>query len=214
MRDFTVMEQDKSDGIQLTDDAPLASDDQPTADALGRSNGHANASGAHSPRDVRLRLREAGYLPIPVRGKIPPLTDWQKKLDVTADEIASWDAEYPNARSTGVLTLKTVAIDIDLLKHPEAADAVEKMVRERFGSRGKVLVRFGQRPKRLIPLRTDAPFKKKQVAFEAESKKPPAIEILCDGQHFVVDGIHPDTNQPYAWLDGSPMEVKHADLQP
>jgi putative DNA primase/helicase len=173
---------------------------------------------ASTPRDIRLRLREAGYSPIPVNGKEPVFKGWQRKLDATADEIASWDTKYPSARNTGILARDTAAIDIDLLHYPEAADAVEEMVRERFGSRGKILVRFGQRPKRLIPLRADALFKKKKVVFvdvktpPGDKAKPPAIEILGDGQQFVADGIHPDTEQPYDWRNGSLIEVKRHEL--
>jgi hypothetical protein len=28
------------------------------------------------------------------------------------------------------------------------------------------------------------------------------IELLCDGQQIVVDGIHTDTHQPYRWPNG------------
>ena len=154
---------------------------------------------APSPRDVRLRLQERGYSPISGEGKEPSLPAWQKKLTVTANEIASWDAKYPAARNTGIITRNTAGIDIDILNHHAAADAVEELVRQRFGSRGKVLVRFGQRPKRLIPMRTDAPFKKKKVAFldptAAEGAKPPAVEYPLR-RSAVRGGRHSSRHQP------------------
>ena len=38
------------------------------------------------------------------------------------------------------------------------------------------------------------------------------LELLCDGQQIIVDGVHPDTRKPYAWFGGSPGEIKHQDL--
>ena len=30
--------------------------------------------------------------------------------------------------------------------------------------------------------------------------------MLCGGQQFVTDGIHPDTKEPYTWREESPLE--------
>ena len=43
---------------------------------------------------------------------------------------------------------------------PEAVDAAVALVHERFGDRGKILLRYGHRPKVAIPFQTDTPFKK------------------------------------------------------
>ena len=65
------------------------------------------------------------------------------------------------------------------------------------GSKGEVLLRIGLPPKRAIPLRTNAPFKKIVVALIAPNSKPgdkpQKIEVLGDGQQIAVAGIHPDT---------------------
>jgi hypothetical protein len=108
---------------------------------------------------LRQRLRAAGYSPVPVEGKIPPMPGWQTKHDVNDDEIALWSASYGYAVNTGILTRLVPVLDIDIL-HEEAAEAVEALARDRFEEGGPVLVRIGRAPKRAIPFRTDAPFKK------------------------------------------------------
>src|SRR5262245_59654181 len=152
-----------------------------------------------TPTQVRLRLHRGGFCPIPVCGKAPSLPGWQKMVDANDATIELWERVCPYDESTGIITRNTPGLDIDF-KDEEAAEALEELARERFGSRGVVLVRIGQAPKRLIPLRTEAPFKKIRRAFIAPSGpapdgKDPTIEILGDGQQFVAFGIHPGTQQ-------------------
>src|SRR5512147_3183220 len=33
------------------------------------------------------------------------------------------------------------------------------------------------------------------------------VEALADGQQFVAFAVHPDTKQPYRWLDSNPLDV-------
>jgi hypothetical protein len=76
-----------------------------------------------------------------------------------------------------------------------------------------VLVRFGRRPKRAILFRTLAPFPKLVANFVVPGGAPgEKVEMLCDGQQVVVDGVHPETGKPYSWFGGAPGEVKHDDL--
>src|SRR5262249_52075607 len=76
------------------------------------------------------------------------------------------------------------------------------LAREHFEEHGDIYVRIGLPPKRLIPLRTDAPFDKLRCVFNAPDGSEHKVEILASGQQFVVDGIHPDTGKPYAWFGG------------
>jgi hypothetical protein len=156
---------------------------------------------------VRLALLAAGFTPTPVDGKIPPMPGWQEKLNPTVEEVASWERGYPHCRNTGILTRDTGTFDIDILK-PEAAEAIEELVRERFGNRGKLLVRVGKAPKRAIPFRAITPFNKLSAKFRGGDK----LEFLCDGQMVVVHGTHPDTKRPYTWQDGALWEVEREDL--
>jgi AAA domain/Bifunctional DNA primase/polymerase, N-terminal len=166
---------------------------------------------AENKTELRQALRHAGFSPIPVEGKIPAPKAWQQKVNCNAEEIASWSRFFPEAASTGILTRATPTIDIDIL-NPEAAEAIEALARERFEERGYFLVRIGQAPKRAIPLRTDAPFKKIVGNVIAPDGSEQKIELLGDGQQVVVFGIHPSTGKPYSWHGGEPGAVRWEDL--
>jgi hypothetical protein len=158
------------------------------------------------------RLLHAGYMPLPVRGKIPPLTAWQKKTETNPDEIDVWSKVFPDAKSTGLLTQKLPALDLDILDE-QAAEAAEQLVRERFEEKGYVLVRIGRAPKRAIPFRTNDPFKKILVNLIAPNgNEGQKIELLADGQQLVSFGLHEDTGQPYRWFGGEPGAIKREDL--
>ena len=60
--------------------------------------------------------------------------------------------------------------------------------------------------------RTSAPFSKITRNLVAPNGKPERIEILCDGQQVVVDGIHPGTRKPYACHKVPLGEIPHDDL--
>jgi hypothetical protein len=162
--------------------------------------------------EIRLALRANGYSPIPVLGKRPLITEWQKKVGAPAAEIAGWAIQYQAMVSTGILTAHTPAIDIDVLIAP-AADAVEDLLRDRFDDAGALLCRFGNAPKRALLFRTETPFSKLAAHFKAPDGSFQKVEILGDGQQLVVDGIHPDTGAPYRWArDQSPATVPWTDL--
>jgi hypothetical protein len=168
------------------------------------------------PREKRLQLVRAGFVPVPLFGKEPPaygknnqrkgFGGWQKLSDVSEEQIDMWAKTWPDAGNTGILTERAPAIDIDIM-NDEAADAVEQLARERFEEHGNILVRFGQAPKRAILLRTDEPFSKIVANVVAPDGTEEKIEVLADGQQLVVDGIHPDTQKPYSWHGGQPWET-------
>jgi AAA domain/Bifunctional DNA primase/polymerase, N-terminal len=161
---------------------------------------------------TRLKLREAGYSPIPVEGKIPRFNEWEKLAGATEEDITSWTVTRPTFTNTGGLTARMPTVDIDI-KNPEAAEAAEQLVRDRFGDTGRVLVRVGNAPKRAIPFQTAKPFPKISVNFvSSDGKTDQKIEFLCNGQQVVVDGVHPDTHRPYTWFGGIPGEVRLVDL--
>jgi hypothetical protein len=162
----------------------------------------------------RLELRKAGYLPIPVEGKIPPLQEWEKRTNTNDKEIELWEKVFPRAKNNGLLTRPMPTFDIDIT-NPEAAVAIEELVRERFEERGYILIRIGRAPKRAIPFRTNTPFKKitRNLEIPGHEDKQEKLELLADGQQMVAFGIHPDTGKPYTWHGGEPGEkIKLADL--
>ena len=160
---------------------------------------------------LRQALADAGFSPIPCQGKRPPMEGWEKKLITNPAEIVMWARLFPNADNAGILTRTTPTIDSDIL-NPEAAEAIEALIRERLEERGYILVRTGRAPKRAIPLRTDAPFKKIVGNVIAPDGSKQKVELLGDGQQVVVFGIHPETGRPYGWHGGEPGTVRWEEL--
>ena len=161
---------------------------------------------------LRLKLRAAGYAPLPLIGKRPAMEEWSQKLNVSPDEIALWPKLYPHARNTGALTRMMPVIDADIT-NPEAAQAVEELAREQFEERGHFLVRTGKPPKRAFPFRTDTPFKKVKLSLIAPNgDRDQKIEVLGDGQQIVVAGIHPETKKLYSWFGGELWNIASDEL--
>jgi hypothetical protein len=146
--------------------------------------------------DLRKALATRGYPVIPLDGKRPVFEGWQNKHGALQEEIESWRWIYPNALNTGVLTQGNPAIDSDITER-RAADVVFKLIKSEFEERGEIIPRVGEPPKFAILLRTDEPFKKMTLKLTAPDGSPHKIEVLCDGQQIVIDGIHPGTKKPY-----------------
>jgi hypothetical protein len=169
----------------------------------------------------RLRLLRAGYLPLPLFGKEPPvygrnnkrkgLSGWQNLTEVSPAQIEMWAKTWSDARNTGALTRYMPALDLDILNE-EAVRVGEVHVREHYEERGRVLVRIGKPPKRAILFRTIEPFTKITANLVAPNASAEKIEFLADGQQVVIAGIHPETGQPYRWHGGEPGEIKLEDL--
>ena len=153
---------------------------------------------------VAARLAENGYLPVPIKNgtKRPPMTEWPSfRLD---------DAALRQYRhlGTGLLTGQLVDCDIDVL-HEAAAAELHALARTELGEGP---ARVGQPPKILIAYRTPTPFRKRQTRTFIIGGKATKVEMLADGQQFVAYAVHPDTKQPYHWLDGDPLAIPFADL--
>jgi hypothetical protein len=153
-------------------------------------------------------------VPIPVNGKAAVLDGWQKRVETSEEDLDIWAKKFPFAKNTGMVCTHCPTLDVDVLD-PAAVDAAVTLVRERFEGRGKLMLRYGLRPKVAIPFRTDTPFDKIRVLLTArDGSAGQKIELLCRGQQVVVHGIHPDTHEPYQWSDGSPGNVKRDELPP
>jgi hypothetical protein len=170
-----------------------------------------------TPFETRQRVVVAGFVPIPFNGKRPVLDDCQKRTDASPGDIDIWSQLFPDATNTGIVTRLVPAFDIDIL-NPDAAAAVEDMVRERYGDASRICVRFGLAPKRAVPFNTGQPFKKIEMKLISPNvladQKIQKLEVLGDGQQLVVAGIHPDTDRPYRWWGGEFGEIKRCELPP
>jgi hypothetical protein len=97
----------------------------------------------------RKKLLAAGYLPIPVNGKAPPIQGWSD-IQATDALIDRWAEQYASASNTGIITAYTPAIDIDVVD-PAVADELHRLVEQMIGTS---VVRTGLAPKRALLFRT------------------------------------------------------------
>ena len=103
-----------------------------------------------------------------------------------------------------------VGADIDI-RDAELAAAVEALVRERLGD--TPLRRVGQAPKVLLLYRADGqPLRKAMTDVFLKDDTKAQVEFMASGQQVVGYGIHPATNEPYAWSGETPDTVPAADL--
>ena len=139
-------------------------------------------------------LIEKGYqiLPIKPNEKRPKDYGW-----TTKDYDIPWlDRAILNGCAdcgVGVKTKFNPAVDIDT----DIEELQEKLLDYLFDEYKADYTRYGRRP--LSMFRTDVAFKKMSSAkyFDEKGGKH-QIEILADGQQFVLGGIHPDTKTEYS----------------
>jgi Bifunctional DNA primase/polymerase, N-terminal len=152
------------------------------------------------PIAVRNALLQAGHFPIPCIGKRPVPKAWTN-IRASYEDIARWSIEYAFAANTGILAFRTPAIDVDVCE-PSVADNIEEFVRKQFSCTDCFLKRIGRPPKRLFPFRTISPFGKiKSSIFFSTPDMGHHVEVLADGQQYVVCGDHPETGASYFWSD-------------
>lgn len=148
-------------------------------------------------------LHRAGWDVIPVeRGtKRPTLRGWQHGL--SSQQVQEYAANGYASGSVGLLARRFPGVDVDVLDE-ECAAAVEALARRVLGD---APVRVGTWPKRLLMYGTDTPLRKVKVYLEGPNGptgpdgKDYAVEILGDGQQYLIYGRHPDGHD-YEWRGG------------
>ena len=139
------------------------------------------------------------------------LWGWQQFCErmPTDIELSAWET-WPDA-GAGIPCGAVVGIDIDVLDDA-LSQQLGEFTRQQLGD--TPLIRFGQRPKRLMVYRSVEPFASFDVlagdAAERLGTKP--LQVLAVGRQFVAHGIHPVTNAPYMWLEESPADVALEDV--
>jgi hypothetical protein len=149
-------------------------------------------------------IAPSSKLPLTSRGKAPArrgldgywrgFAGWQ---DATIDEsdVQQWVQDGANI---GLRTRHYPAIDVDVLD-PETAGVIESTLVELFPG---VPRRFGRAPKFAMPFRTNDPFGKIRFRVSKnDGTEQGVVEILGDGQQFVVHGVHPGTGRQFVWQD-------------
>src|SRR5690349_10846237 len=148
-----------------------------------------------------------GYEIIPIKPgtKRPPFDGWED-IRCSKKQLARWIDNGRGKHGVGILTRLTPLVDIDC----RDKKIVAKMIAFTEELLGETLLRVGQAPKTGLVYRTDEPFRKVNSKTFIDPDNPvdksgktlgQKLEVLGDGQQFVAFAIHPDTQEPYRWLD-------------
>jgi hypothetical protein len=126
------------------------------------------------------------------------LINWAKE-SYDSTQTAAFQA---SGAGIGIQGRSFPALDIDVLR-PDVAEAVERLALELLGD---APIRVGRAPKRLLVYRGNvAP---RSLSFclpdepglaAGEKAERHLVEVLGRGRHWVAEGIHPKTGQPYSW---------------
>ena len=181
-------------------------------------------SGSQAITNIRLRVYENGYAPIPVTapdyvhdrvkspGKQPFFTGWNNiSLETISPEIIrAWPSHISNHPNTGLICGRLIGLDIDVPIQP-MSDQIQAMARAMLGH--TPLRRVGKAPKALFCYQVPEPIAKMETPelYLPDGTKV-QIEALAKGQQFVAYGIHPDTGQEYEWPESGPDAVRLEDL--
>jgi len=126
--------------------------------------------------------------------------NWRKHVSTQAD-INQWIQDGANF---GLRAGHYPGLDIDSL-NPTIVEKVKELA---FEILGPAPVRVGKAPKSLLMYRTAEPFTRMQIMLVSDDTQH-LIELLADGQQYLVAGIHASTLRPYTWDQTPP---KPADL--
>jgi hypothetical protein len=161
-----------------------------------------------------------GYEIIPIKPgtKRPPFDGWED-IRCTQKKLDRWIENGREKHGVGILTRLTPLVDIDC-RQPDIVDAMivfaEKLL-------GETLQRVGHAPKTGLVYRAAEPFPKVNSKTFIDPDNPAddsgkaigqKLEVLGDGQQFVAYAIHPDTGEPYRWLDKQGPHNTPADSLP
>ena len=140
-----------------------------------------------------------GYLIIPIKPghKRPALENWQT-VRLGVGDLARFRA-FGAGVLTGQGAFPLAGFDVDTLN----AALADRYVAWCHAHLGPTCERVGKAPKILLPYRAAAAGWGKATSawFEDERGERHRLEVLGKGQQFVAYHTHPDTGQPYEWID-------------
>jgi P4 family phage/plasmid primase-like protien len=116
--------------------------------------------------------------------------NWMRGDSATLRDVAQWDADGANI---GMRARYAPAVDIDCTD-PALVDVIRQLAFEILGHAPE---RQGRAPKSLLVYWTDEPFGRMRLWLDGRKH---LVEILGDGQQYVIAGTHPATNAPYKWI--------------
>lgn len=116
--------------------------------------------------------------------------DWRRHTTTAAD-VQQWCVDGSNV---GVRAARFPAVDIDCLD-----ESVARIIQDAaIAKLGTAPLRTGRAPKRLLMYKTAEPFARMRLLITRGDTQH-LIEMLGDGQQYVVYGTHPATLLPYHW---------------
>lgn len=119
--------------------------------------------------------------------------NWRKHTPTLADAIR-WDAVGANI---GLKADFFPGVDIDTMDLPMA-----KIIRNvALNTLGLAPIRIGNSPKHTLVYRTEEPFSRMRLWIDDRKH---LVEVLGQGQQYLVAGTHPATMQPYRWVTDIP----------
>ena len=154
--------------------------------------------------DAVERYVNLGYLPIPIRPneKRPAVSDWTNLSPARAISIALQHREA----GIGVRTGSLAPLDVDVRNSNVATD-LHQYIRRMIIQNAPELVRYGNPPKFLVLCQAEKAGPKRTSPLYRDSEGiEHRIECMGEGQQVVLAGIHPDTNEPYFWAKGDPLD--------
>ena len=149
-----------------------------------------------------------GYPVLPVKpgSKRPAVAGWEQynEKPPSADTCRQWSNQFPG-HSIGIAsgTLQGfIGIDCDVLDVELSRECWKALVEVLDGR--KPPTRIGLHPKWLALVGTGG--------ARIASRKPHPFEIFGHNGQFVAFGIHPKTQKPYNWVQGSPIDTPISEL--
>ena len=165
--------------------------------------------------DLRLRLFDNGFDPLPNENKIPRLKDWSR-VKITEDMIRSrtW-ARSNKTRDTGIRCGDVVALDWDINDKGLLNDLLDLVIDQKIIEESP-FVRIGMKPREMWIYRTKEKIGKRSTGFFARPGADPddkseQVEILGAGCQFAAFGQR-DPTTAYTWPVNSLADYKLMDL--
>jgi hypothetical protein len=154
------------------------------------------------------KLRDMGWkslIPLHNPGKRPIISGWEtySQSEPTGFEINQWGKRYPDA-GIGLVSGPdcVLAVDLDFMDPAKITRALHA-ANETLGA--TPLVRVGRPPKTMLFYQTAKHLDPGGRAFGG-------YELYRRSGQVVLYSVHPDTQQPYRWIDAQPENVSPRDL--
>lgn len=165
--------------------------------------------------ELRLKLFENGYYPLPNKNKMCLLPSWST-VEITAEMIQSREWSRSNSRrDTGLRCGEIIAIDWDI-NDAELIDDVILAVIDAGIIPESEFVRIGKAPREMWIFRTSDKIGKRTTGFFApkdadEDFKPHQVEILGKGCQIAAYGMR-DADTFYTWPEKNLLDHKYMEL--